>query len=88
MNNDDTTKHDISGKTLEILLHGLDNPNNASISCPYAEWMGDDLVHVPGVGEWKCKLQKYYYASDQYGIDSSDYGPCMIKDHTACNLYK
>ena len=71
-------------KFLEILLHGATNPGNADLFCPYIEWMGEDLGHCPGVGEWKCKLQRYEYASDQYGVDSVDYRACAWADHTTC----
>jgi hypothetical protein len=74
-------------KRLEILLHGSENPHGADLSCEHAEWIGDDLIHCPGIGEWKCRLQEYWYASDQYGIDSKDYRACNSKDHTNCEEY-
>jgi hypothetical protein len=80
-------KEDREFKRLEILIHGMDNPHSADLSCPHSEWMGEDLAHCPGIGEWKCKLQEYWYASDQYGIDSMDYRACNIKEHNQCEVY-
>ncbi|MGV8086477.1 MAG: hypothetical protein ACP5N1_02510 [Candidatus Woesearchaeota archaeon] len=80
----------LSDKSLDLLLHGLDNNvsiNKSDIFCEYAKWMGEDLNHCPGIGEWKCNLQKYYYASDQYGYDSMDYKACNNNDHTQCKIY-
>ena len=71
----------------EMLLHGMDNGADADIACPHSTWMGEDLTHCPGVGEWKCLLQKYGYASDQYGIDSVDYRACNAPDHAKCAIY-
>jgi len=81
-------KEDMEFKNLEILIHGIDNPRNADLSCPHNEWMGEDLNHCLGIGEWKCILQKYGYASDQYGIDSIDYRACNIKNFSECDFYK
>ena len=78
---------DLKFKCLEILLHAQDNKTNTDLSCPYHTWMGEDLNHCPGIGEWKCKLQEYWYASDQYGLDSKDYRNCNIKNHKDCKLY-
>ena len=67
---DEKNTDSVEERIIEILLH--DNPKKADLSCEHAQWMGEDLNHCPGVGEWKCMLQKYGYASDQYGIDSID----------------
>jgi hypothetical protein len=63
---------------LNLLTHRLGH--NQDGRCKYIEWMGEDLNHCPGIGEWKCKLRGYRYASDQYGIDSYDYLECNCKD--------
>jgi len=75
-------------KSLEILLHAEDNKEHNDLNCPHHVWMGEDLTHCSGVGEWKCKLQEYYYASDQYGLDSKDYKQCSFKNHSECELYQ
>lgn len=55
-------------------------------SCPHIEWMGEDLVHCPGVGEWKCQEQKYEYGD--YGSGGNfDYRACNSADYTACPIY-
>ena len=72
---------------MEILIHGVDNRYGADLSCPFTEWMGEDLVHCPGFGEWKCNLQEYRYAGDQYGLDSKDYRACKVIDHSVCHIY-
>ncbi len=69
------------------LLHRADNPSKADLYCPYINWMGEDLNHCPGIGEWKCSLQEYWYASDQYGLDSKDYKNCNVNDYLKCELY-
>ena len=74
-------------KLLEILLHFEELPNNTDLNCPYHTWIGDDLLYS-NAGEWKCHLKKYYYASDQYGLDSVDYSPCNVKDYKKCELYQ
>ena len=78
----------LEGKTLEILLHGADNPLNADIHCEHAEWKGYDLTHCPGIGEWKCALQGSPQAGDQYGVDHFDYISCAVADHNRCEIYK
>lgn len=74
-------------KRLEMLLHGSDNPHGADIRCEHSQWMGEDLNHCHGIGEWKCMLKGYAYASDQYGIDSYDYMRCSGKDFNNCETY-
>ena len=61
-------------------------PKTQDGTCPHIEWMGEDLTHCPGVGEYKCKLQKESIG-DQYGISGFDYKPCNASDHKVCPLY-
>jgi hypothetical protein len=75
-------------KNLEIILHAQDNKDNSDLNCPFNTWMGYDLIHCPGIGEWKCLLKKYYYASDQYGYDSIDYNFCNVDNYKTCKLYQ
>lgn len=72
---------------LSKLLHPAEK--NQDINCPHIEWMGEDLVHCPGVGEWKCKLRSYDCGGDQYGYSPQiDYRSCNCKDHEACSFYQ
>ncbi|MBU3913302.1 MAG: hypothetical protein KKB21_03070 [Nanoarchaeota archaeon] len=58
-------------------------------TCLHIEWMGEDLVHCPGVGEWKCKLQENNYGDLLYGGGSEnlDYKPCNHPNHGDCQVY-
>jgi len=72
---------------ISILLHPAGK--NQDVTCPQIEWMGEDLVHCPGIGEWKCKLQQHDCGGDQYGYSPQiDYRPCNYKDHKMCSLYE
>ena len=74
-------------KTLDKLLHSVGQ--NQDGTCPKIEWMGEDLTHCPGIGEWKCKLQEERYGDLLYGggNENLDYKPCNCLDHTKCVVY-
>ena len=77
--------------TLSLLLrrsiHHTKEDQDAS--CPHIQWMGEDLVHCPGVGEWKCMLQDYQYGDLLYGggSENTDYRSCNHPDHNRCSVY-
>lgn len=74
-------------KGTERLIDSFLHPtSNQDIRCPHIEWMGEDLVHCPGVGEWKCRLQQYKYG-DQYGDSNTDYKVCSSASHKSCQYY-
>lgn len=66
------------------LVHPV--PNEQDGSCPSIEWIGDDLVHCPGIGEYKCREQKFEDPGEYGGI-SIDYRKCNASDHTTCPFY-
>ncbi len=69
---------------LAKLVHPI--PSTQDGTCPHIQWMGEDLVHCPGEGEYKCQLQKYEYG--EYGSGGNfDYHPCNATDHTTCPFY-
>ena len=51
--------------------------------CPKIEWMGEDLNHCPGIGEWKCKLQEDIDPWDH----TKDYKKCNCSDYKKCPVY-
>ncbi len=55
-------------------------------NCPYIKWLGEDLNHCPGVGEYKCMEQKYEYGEYGYG-GNFDYQPCNSPNHATCPVY-
>lgn len=65
------------------LLHPV--PKRQNGNCPYIEWMGYDLGHCPGVGEYKCKLSTYVHG--KYDQNFS-YDACNSKDYNECFRYK
>lgn len=69
------------------ILHPV--PETQDKNCPAIEWMGYDLVHVPGIGEWKCRLQEYQWGDLLYGSGSenTDYRACNNKDHNTCPYF-
>ncbi len=64
-------------------------PAHQDSRCPFIEWMGEDLTHCLGVGEWKCKLQEYKYGDLLYGgwDENTDYRACNCSEHRACYIY-
>ncbi len=78
---------DIELKGLLKLLHPI--PPNQDGTCPHIKWMGEDLVHCPGVGEWKCKIQEDRYGDLLYGggYENLDYKPCSNPNHKRCSFY-
>lgn len=79
------------GTTLGHLLTISNHPprENQDASCPHIEWMGEDLVHCPEIGEWKCMLQVYTYGDLLHGggSENTDYRPCNHPNHERCSLY-
>ena len=70
--------------TIDRLLHPT---SNQDIHCPHIKWMGEDLVHCPGIGEWKCLLQRFEYG-DQYGVAHNiDYKACNSPSHKSCQYF-
>lgn len=69
------------------LMHPI--PEEQDGSCPRIEWMGEDLGHCPGVGEWKCQLQEFRYGDLLYGggDECKDYKPCNSSNHQSCPHY-
>ncbi|MBI2662063.1 hypothetical protein HYX11_01245 [Candidatus Woesearchaeota archaeon] len=61
-------------------------PITQDANCPQIEWMGEDLVHCPGVGEYKCKAQRFEDLGEYGGI-SIDYMVCKVRDHTTYQFY-
>ena len=74
-----------SMSSIEILIHGRNNPNNADLFCDNS--MFEKKFDYRPLGKWVCDLQTHYYANDRYGIDSMDYLPCMHSDHNECPIY-
>ena len=75
-------------KCIDALLH---HPKQSQdTNCPDIEWMGEDLTHCSGVGEWKCKLQDDSYGDLLYGggSENKDYKPCNCSDHNNCSIYR
>ena len=64
-------------------------PDHQDLTCQHIEWMGEDLAHCPGVGEWKCLLQKVTYGDLLYGgcNENTDYEPCNHHNHEECPIY-
>ena len=54
--------------------------------CPHIKWLGEDLVHCPGIGEWKCMQQQYEYGEYGYG-GNFDYRECNAANHNTCLVY-
>ena len=75
-------------KSLDAILHPV-GPNQ-DINCPKIEWMGEDLTHCPGIGEWKCNLQSERYGdvSNGGGYENIDYKPCNCSNYEKCEFYK
>lgn len=72
---------------LRISIHPT--RGNQDASCPHIEWMGEDLGHCPGIGEWKCMLQSYQYGDLLHGggSENTDYRSCNHPDHNKCSVY-
>ena len=76
---------EMSDGELEVLLRVIHpRPKTQDGKCPYISWMGDDLVHCPGMGEWKCKKQEV--SCGEYG-ECTDYNSCSHEDYNSCPVY-
>jgi hypothetical protein len=69
---------------LNRLVHKL--KKNQDGRCEYIEWMGYDLNHCPGIGEWKCKLSGHFEPAE-YGGREFDYNECNCRDFNMCERY-
>src|SRR3989344_441867 len=58
-------------------------------NCPQSQWMGEDLNHCPGVGEWKCMLQDYQWGDLLCGggSENTDYRACNHPEHGKRSVY-
>ena len=80
-------KNKISSKEVDILSHPA--LKSQDVSCPNIFLEFYDLTHCPGYGgEWKCHQRRHEYASDQYGVDSVEYLPCIFGSHLKCPYYE
>jgi hypothetical protein len=70
---------------LNRLVHRL--KKNQDGRCEHIEWMGEDLLYLPGIGEWKCKQSGGYGPADQYGSRNFDYNECNCRDFNVCERY-
>jgi hypothetical protein len=64
------------------LFHTI--PPEQDETCPHINWMYEDAIHLPGIGEWKCRLQEYHHG--EYG-QNLDYKPCNHQDHKTCPVF-
>ncbi|MBU0470297.1 MAG: hypothetical protein KKA62_03585 [Nanoarchaeota archaeon] len=74
-------------KSIDALLHPA--RNNQDLNCPEIQWMGTDLIHCPGIGEWKCKLKTEIYGDLLCGggYENLDYKPCNCSNYQICKVY-
>jgi hypothetical protein len=59
-------------------------PEHQDGDCPHIEWMGEDLNHCPGVGEYKCRIRTYRYGEYDQNMD---YCPCVSDNYKTCWAY-
>jgi hypothetical protein len=88
MSNEEKSKIDRPSMDIAY-LNRLFHPfkKNQDGRCEYIEWMGEDLLYLPGIGEWKCKQSGGYGPADQYGSRNFDYNECNCKDFNVCEKY-
>ncbi|MCA9478269.1 MAG: hypothetical protein KC535_03930 [Nanoarchaeota archaeon] len=67
---------------LTRVLHPV--PKHQDGRCPFIKWMGEDLMHCPGIGEYKCRISTYNYG--EYN-QNQDYNPCISNKHEECERY-
>lgn len=88
---DMTQKGTKNPTTLRSLFTIVNHPSreNQDTTCPDIQWMGEDLVHCPGIGEWKCMLRDYQYGDLLYGggSENTDYRSCDHPNHNKCSVY-
>jgi len=58
-------------------------PKTQDGDCPHIRWMGEDLIHCPGIGEYKCMLQNYTHGEYDQNLD---YQACNNTNHQKCLL--
>ena len=83
--NTETQRPSMNIHHLDLLFHPVKKTQDGR--CEYISWMGEDLIHCPGIGEWKCLLRKYSFISDQYGMKSGDFLECNCRNHLNCKYY-
>ena len=68
---------------IDFALRLLHPAKGQDTDCPNIAWMGYDLCHCPGYGDWKCESQKVI---DKWR-GTTGYNACNCSDYKKCPVY-